>query len=583
MIFFNQQGKTPQSGFALPPRSFLRSPLILRLLTVNLIAPVLLLAGLYYTDHYQRGLVTGTFNTLKVQAELVALAISEGAVAAEGIPGGPPPIQERTLKNGFFGGNENKGAFLTETGRRPSSSSVGSTAFFLLRKEAARRILMQLSQIDSDVRVRLFDHNGVLSSDSRQAGQATPKSTVSLEKSFFGAQAFPHSKLMPYEEPKNMTAFDYEEVGSALGDGKFASEIRYSKVYGTILSVAVPVISNNQIVGVVMVTGGVEKILKNLALFRFSFFRLFLIALGITILLSVFMVGTIVRPLNRLSRAALNVRTAGGRRQRIPDETKRKDEIGALSGALINMTDTIWERLDATEKFAADVSHELKNPLSSMRSALETADMIANPDKKKRLMGIVRDDVLRMDRLITDISNLSRLDAELSREIFENINIYKLSSSVVEVCNMGESAQKRGLKFVLNWDPALTDRACVLGMESRLAQVFHNLIGNAVSFSPDNGTVSVSARKDGGDIVLFFDDEGKGISPGDEKKLFDRFYCERPAQEKFGHHSGLGLSISQKIVTGLSGRIYAENRIDENGKILGARFVVVLPLIRGEE
>lgn len=580
MSLFGRMGQGSRQDVS---RSFLRSPLILRLLTVNLIAPVLLLAGLYYTDHYQRGLVTGTFGTLKVQAELIALALSEGAVSVELAPKLPSPFPERTLKNGFFGEGERLPPFLTEKGGTDPTRPAATSELFLLRREAARRILMQLSQIDTDVRVRLFDHNGVLTSDSRQAGQAPYASTVSLEKSFFGGKAFPQSKLPPYEEPKNLTAFDYEEVGSALGDGKFAAEIRYSKIYGSILSVAVPVVFKNQIVGVVMVTGGVEKILKNLAMFRISFFRLFLTALCITILLSFFMVSTIVKPLNRLSRAALSVRTAGGRRQRIPDETKRKDEIGALSGALINMTDTIWERLDATEKFAADVSHELKNPLSSMRSALETADVISDPEKKKRLMDIVRDDVLRMDRLITDISNLSRLDAELSREVFENVDLHALSSSVVEVCNMGESAQKRGLKFVLDWDPALPADAAVLGMESRLAQVFHNLIGNAVSFSPDGGTVSVTARRDGRNVVLCFEDEGKGISPGDEKKLFDRFYCERPAREKFGHHSGLGLSISQKIVTGLGGRIRAENRIGENGEIKGARFVVVLPLAGAED
>ena len=373
----------------------------------------------------------------------------------------------------------------------------------------------------------------------------------------------------------------YTFVKSLTDNVDFYIPDRYLEGYGRILSVAVPIIFEDQIVGAIMVTGGIENVLKNLVAFRLAVFRLFALAFIVTIFLSYFMMRTIVLPLNRLSTAAVNIRVSGGRRQRIPDETKRHDEIGDLSGALIKMTDTLWERLDATERFAADVSHEIKNPLSSMRSALETIDHISNEDKKKRLISIIHNDVLRLDRLITDISSLSRLDAELSREVFEIINIHKLLSSMIEIYNLGDAATKRGVRFTLIWDKSLPEETMILGMETRLAQVFYNLISNAVSFSPANSEISVSARMNAALLELRCNDEGPGIPPGDEKKLFQRFYCERPTSEQFGSHSGLGLSISEKIITGIGGQIYAENRKDENGNILGASFVILLPVFKG--
>ena len=193
-------------------------------------------------------------------------------------------------------------------------------------------------------------------------------------------------------------------------------------------------------------------------------------------------------------------------------------------------------------------------------------------------MDIIREDILRLDRLITDISNLSRLDAELSREEFEPVDIRSLLSSMIEVYNIGKDATERGLRFVLDWRKGTPEKLCVLGMETRLAQVFYNLIGNAISFSPDGGTIRVSVRLKNKNAVLEFEDEGPGIPPGDEEKLFRRFYCERPAGEHFGHHSGLGLSISEKIVTGSGGSIYARNRKNKDGKVTGARLVVILPV-----
>lgn len=571
--------KQPSSGRF----SFFRSPLSWRLLLLNLLAPLLLVAGLLYMDHYQQGLIDAEVKILKVQAELVAVAVSEGAVNSEFISSLLPSEQEREERKGYFAGKKaRQKTYTSDFGSTGNLLSKAPREVFRLMPDAARRILMRLSYLDN-VRVRLFDHNGVLTADSH-LGSIPLLSPPPLEqKGLFWNKLFQDRDLPRYEELTNRTAFDYQEVGAALGDGVFSSEIRYLEGYGNILSAAVPVIFEDQIVGAIMVTGGIENVYKNLVAFRLAVFRLFSIALIITSLLSFFMVSTIVRPLNRLSTAAVNVQASGGRRQKIPDETTRQDEIGALSGALIKMTDTLWERLDATERFAADVSHEIKNPLSSMRSAIETLDHISSEEKKRRLMEIIHEDVLRLDRLITDISNLSRLDAELSREVFEVIDIYKLLSSVIEVYNLGEAAVDRGIKFRLEWPDNLSRTVAVLGMETRLAQVFYNLISNAISFSPDNSTITVRAGMEMKMLKLQFQDEGPGIPPGEEKKLFERFYCERPRAEQFGHHSGLGLSISEKIISGLGGIIYADNRKDEDGNILGASFNILLPVLKDND
>lgn len=581
---FSGKEPSPKNGSAdLAGRFFLRSPIAWRLLLVNLLAPVLLVAGLFYMDHYQKGLVDAEIKFLKVQAELISVAVSEGAVTSEFVPSLISPGENRNISNGYF-------LQKPEMRQLPYFSNFGRTGDLLTRvprevfrlvPTPARHIVRRLASLDN-VRVRLFDHNGVLSADSLVGLSRPEERPLSFLQGTLWDSLFGKEKLPRYEEPENQTAFDYEEVGVALGDGVFASEIRYKDGFGRILSVALPVVYNDQIVGAIMVNSGLDNVIKNLVAFRLAVFRLFAIAFVVTILLSFFMVRTIVTPLNRLSTAAVNIRVSGGRRQVIPDETRRKDEIGALSGALIKMTDTLWERLDATERFAADVAHEIKNPLSSMRSAVETLDHISSPEKKQRLMEIIHEDILRLDRLITDISNLSRLDAELSREEFEPIRVYRLLSSLIEVYNLGDAAGERHLRFVLEWDEKLPETTAVLGMETRLAQVFYNLIGNAISFSPDGGTITVAAKKKGAMILLRFEDEGPGIPPGDEEKLFQRFYCERPSTEQFGHHSGLGLSISEKIITGLNGTIYARNRTDKDGKILGACIVIVLPAVTEE-
>jgi two-component system sensor histidine kinase ChvG len=301
------------------------------------------------------------------------------------------------------------------------------------------------------------------------------------------------------------------------------------------------------------------------------------VALAVTVLLSLYLAGTIARPIRRLAQAADQVRSAKGRQFEIPDFGRRGDEIGDLSDSLRAMTDALWARLDAIEAFAADVAHEIKNPLTSLRSAVETVARVEDPEQQKKLMSIILDDVQRLDRLISDISDASRLDAELSRAEIDTVDVGELLRALVAVQEAGERADAPRFRL----DVLDHQDLAVPGIEGRIGQVFRNLISNAVTFSPPGSTIRLSAQRQGGDVVVLISDSGPGIPEGKLEAVFERFYTERPAGEKFGTHSGLGLSISKQIVDAHGGSIRAENRYDESGGVCGACFVVRLPAEAG--
>jgi two-component system, OmpR family, sensor histidine kinase ChvG len=382
---------------------------------------------------------------------------------------------------------------------------------------------------------------------------------------------------------------DYEEARTALS-GETAIRLRAGRGHDVVFSVAVPVQRFKQVLGVLTLTADSTRIDRNLRSLRFDILKIFVVALGVTFLLSVYLAGTIARPLRRLAVAAERVRRghglgtgragrlSSGAQPVIPDMSGRGDEIGELSGALKEMTEALWQRLDAIERFAADVSHEIKNPLTSLKSAIETASRVKDPAQQQRLMTIVLDDIARIDRLIGDISSASRLDAELSRAEAQPIDVASMLQALVELHTA----------TVLDGGPRLEfdvgARALVVpGLEDRLGQVFRNIIANGISFSPPGGTIRIKAvrRKDSarGDVVeISFEDEGPGIPEDKREAIFERFYSERPKGEKFGTHSGLGLSISRQIIDAHGGTITAENRHDASGDIIGARFVIRLPV-----
>jgi len=341
-----------------------------------------------------------------------------------------------------------------------------------------------------------------------------------------------------------------------------------------VLSAAVPVQRYREMLGVLMLsirTGWIDEAVRSV---RFDIMKVFGVALAATILLSFYMAGTIARPIRRLALAAERVRLSHSRQNTIPDFSHRGDEIGDLSTSLRAMTEALGARLDAIERFAADVAHELKNPLTSVRSAIETASRLGNPEQQKKLMALVLEDVHRLDRLISDISQASRLDSELSRAEFEQVDIGRMLEALVDV--HATTRAPDGPHFTL--EVGTNAGLLVRGIERRLVQVFRNLIVNAVSFSPPAGIVKLAVSGDSEEVAVTVEDEGPGIPETKLATIFERFYSERPKGEKFGTHSGLGLSISKQIVDAHGGRIYAENRHDAEGRVIGARFVVRLPV-----
>jgi two-component system sensor histidine kinase ChvG len=518
----------------------------------------MLLAGLLYLDQYEDALIESDLTSLRVQADIVAAAIAESAVNAETvtIQGTALPITNHRLDAG-----------------------------------QARAIVRRLAEIGS-VRARVFDPNGLLVADSRRLvgpggavqvfdlPEIEPFNLKSVIRS--GFEIFRHllrwEKPLPrYHERPQQTAADYDEVIRAIEEGVSSTAVHRLNVEDRLLSASVPIQYYKHVVGAVLVSRPDKEIQASMFDVRWAIGKLFLGTLAITVLLSFYLARAITRPVHRLAAAAERVRKheAGGqgRADDLPDLSHREDEIGDLSMSLRAMTTALWQRMDAIEHFAADVAHEIKNPLTSMRSAVETVVRTSNPDHQRKLLAILQDDVQRLDRLISDISDASRLDAELSRAQSEIVSLGPLLSTLGEVYST--VAEDQAVRLALSLPE--NDSLDVDGLEDRFVQVLRNLIGNALSFSPAESTLSVSAQRQGLEVLITVEDQGPGIPDGKEDAIFARFYSERPAGEKFGTHSGLGLSISKQIIEAHSGRITASNRYDASGAVTGACFTVRLP------
>lgn len=381
----------------------------------------------------------------------------------------------------------------------------------------------------------------------------------------------PGNQFPVYQDYQADEGKRYPEVEVALS-GSSADIVRINTQGQLVISVAVPVQRLRAIVGVLLLSTEPGDIDAIVAAERWGILRIALVAAAVTTVLSALMAGTIAGPMRRLSAAAERAGTAMHARAEIPDFTDRPDEIGHLSGSLRKMTNALYDRIEGIERFAADVAHELKNPLTSLRSAVETLPRAKTVEDRERLAAIIQHDVRRLDRLISDISNASRLDAELARGTSAEVDLRQLIDAIVSI-NADVAARRNiSVKFVPG-----TDRHAPLvqGHDSRLAQVFSNLIDNAVSFSPDGGTVTVKLSTTPETVEITVMDEGRGIR-GEFDQIFKRFYTDRPETESFGDHSGLGLSISRQIVEAHSGTIQAANRTDRSG----ALFTVILPRAR---
>jgi two-component system, OmpR family, sensor histidine kinase ChvG len=520
------------------------SALTRRILALNILALAIPIGGILYLDQYRDSLVETKLEALRTEGQLFAAALAETGVVA------------------------------------------GSLGDERLMPEIARLTIRRMIDVSAN-RARLFDQEGALIADSKRLGAAgqvemellAPPESESLGSRLVNGaydwvrRQIPGGKVWPvYQENKPSKAADYSESAAALG-GDVGKAVYSDGGNGLVLNVAVPVQRYRRVLGALLLTGDSADIDAAVRNVRFEILRIFAAALAVTTLLSMFLARTIARPIHRLADAAEQVRSGHGRQIDIPDFSRRRDEIGDLSGSLRDMTAALWQRMDAIERFAADVAHEIKNPLTSLRSAVETVSRVEDPQQQKKLMGIILDDVERLNRLISDISDASRLDAELSRAETAPVDIANMLTALVELHDATADEESPRIQL----DMASHLNLTVPGMESRLVQVWRNLISNAMSFSPPRGLIRITARREGRRVRVSVSDEGPGIPPGKLTAIFDRFYSERPAGEKFGTHSGLGLSISKQIVEAHGGRLIAENRTDETGHILGALFTVTLP------
>jgi len=442
-------------------------------------------------------------------------------------------------------------------------------------------------------RARIYDNDGALILDSRglymrgfiQSVDLPPlgQQKSIIERTWDAVKLwYRRGELPVYEEIGSANGREYAEVASAL-NGQAASVVRVGEDGGLIVSVAVPVQRYRAILGSLLLSTESGDIDAIVAAERTQILRVFLVAAGVTVLLSVLLASTIAGPVRRLASAAERVRR--GIRQRhadIPDFGDRKDEIGHLARVLSEMTNALYKRMEAIESFAADVSHELKNPLTSLRSAVETLPLTKNDEQRSRLLTVIKHDVRRLDRLITDISDASRLDAELARETSDPVDMAKLLQTVVAVARETRlSASDQRIELSLEPRRWGKNAFYVLGNDSRLGQVINNLIDNALSFSPPDGTVRIHAWREPTRVVVTIDDDGPGIRAENVESIFERFYTDRPEGDQFGQNSGLGLAITRQIVEAHRGTIKAENRRaadgPNGGRVEGARFTVILP------
>jgi len=556
----------------------LGSSLTRRIVVLNLGGLVALFVSFLYLNQFREGLIDARVQSLQTQSEIIASAIAaSAAVETDAITIDP----EKLLQ---LAPGESYGA----------AGDYDPLLEFSINPERVGPVLRRLVS-PTRTRARIYDREGYLLLDSRSlaarsnilkfdlpaTGQDEARSTVfertwNMLRGRFGSVGLPS-----YEDTDASNGRGYPEVEGAL-KGAPSSIVRVNTKGETIVSVAVPIQRFRAVRGVLLMSTQGGDIDKIIASERWAIVRIFLVSAAVMFLLSVFLAGAIAEPMRRLAEAAERVRRGIKSRQEIPDFTDRADEIGHLSGALRDMTGALYNRIDAIESFAADVAHELKNPLTSLRSAVETLPMVRSDESRGRLLDIIQHDVRRLDRLISDISDASRLDAELARADMQPVDMAQLVTTVTDMANQVERGD--GVRFTV--DVAGKGPYLVQGHDLRLGQVLTNLLENARSFSPRGGGVRIALRRgrsglrgapnqEGVEIIV--DDDGPGIPAHAFERIFERFYTDRPSQG-FGQNSGLGLSISRQIVDAHGGRISASNRLDPGGgAVRGARFTIWLP------
>ncbi|MEO1921270.1 stimulus-sensing domain-containing protein [Blastomonas marina] len=498
-------------------------PLTARILFVNIFALALFAGSLFYLDSYRNQLLVERFETARSEAEIV----SDALVA-------------------------------------------------LPDAEARERLIVEIAR-DQRSRIRTYDPRGRLVADSFDL--AEPGYTLGPPDSgnFFkrlpgyldratdallGAQPVP-----PYRDPQRESASQWNEIAAALATGRTVVFQRYAPDRTPVITAAAPIGFSGE---AVLVSANPRDITQSVRDARGTLALIILVALAASIQLALFLARTIVTPLKDLASAASRVRMGREREVVVPRLPERGDEIGQLARAVSDMAEALRNRIDAVESFAADVAHELKNPLASMRSAMESLERVEQPELRTQLLDIIAADVRRIDRLVTEISDLSRIDAEISRTEFEVIDLHALAERIVEARRRPESDSENWLELVASTPGPFTVR----GDESQLERVIENLIDNAQSFSPRGAPVSITVARQDRKVQLAVSDRGPGIAEELREKVFERFYTQRPEPDGFGRHSGLGLAIARTIARAHDGTLEVGARLDgENG----ARFVLRIP------
>ncbi|MGH6811673.1 MAG: stimulus-sensing domain-containing protein [Methylocella sp.] len=579
-------------GFARAAGARFASPLTRRIVVLNLGGLAALLLGFLYLNQFRQGLIEAKVQSLHIQAEIIAAAVAASAtVETDSIAIDPEKLLQLAPGESYALGDE-----------------TAPSLEFSINPERIGPVLHRLAS-PTRTRARIYDRDGYLLLDSHSltsrsnimrydlppAGRKVPFSLwTRIGRGLKRLTGQPGLPL--YEDIGVANGKSYPEVARALSGGE-ESIVRVDAQGETIVLVAVPVQRFRAVRGALLLSTQGDDVDKIIALERWAMVRVFLVSSVIMFLLSFFIAGTIAEPIRLLAGAAERVRRGTKARREIPDFTGRSDEIGHLSGALRDMTKALYDRIEAIERFAADVAHELKNPLTSLRSAVETLPVARSPESRQRLLVIIAHDVRRLDRLISDISDASRLDAEMARDDVDLVDLTRLLVTVAAMANLVKDTGAIRVEFVVAPIGPLEDSRrpafLILGHASRLGQVFNNLIDNARSFSAADGSVRMLLRptkdhmahghtRDGFEIII--DDDGPGIPADAFERIFERFYTDRPGQG-FGQNSGLGLSISRQIIEAHGGRISALNRIGPPGTdgvtpVLGARFLIFLPKAR---